>query len=222
MTFSLLGRCSETGQLGAIVTTSDLAVGARVPWAVAEVGVAVTQQRTDPRLGPELLDSLNAGLDPVEAVAAVIARHPDRAWRQLGVLDRVGRAASHTGSNAWPVAGAALGDGCIALGNMLVGEHVLGAMVDGFVGADGELAARLLAGMRAGEQAGGETGELQSAALLVVERESFPLVDLRVDLADDPVAALESLWTSYQPWAREFVTRALDPDGAHGSNSTTT
>jgi uncharacterized Ntn-hydrolase superfamily protein len=218
MTFSLLGRCAQTGQLGGVVTTSDLAVGARVLWAVAGLGVVATQQRTDPRLGPELLDSLGAGLDAGAAVATVIERHPDRAWRQLGVLDGGGRTAYHTGARAWPFAGAAAGDGCLALGNMLVGEHVLGAMVDGFAGADGELAARLLAAVLAGAHAGGETGELQSAALLVVERESFPLVDLRVDLASDPLAALESLWTAYQPWVREFVTRALDPDHAGGSS----
>ena len=81
MTFSLIGRCEATGQLGAVTTTSDLAVGARVPLARAGVGVAVTQSRTDPRLGPALLEALADGLSAAEAVARVAEAHADRAWR---------------------------------------------------------------------------------------------------------------------------------------------
>jgi uncharacterized Ntn-hydrolase superfamily protein len=232
MTFSLLGRCLDSGQLGAAVTTSDLAVGARVPFAAAGVGVAVTQHRTDPRLGPALLEALRRGMDVDAAVRAVVEGHEHRSWRQLGLLDCTGRAASHTGGLAWPVAGAVTGTDCLAIGNMLVGQDVLVAMVDAFVsrGAarDQPLAARLLAGLQAGERAGGEGPGLRSAALLVVERESFPLVDLRIDDAPDPLTALESLWRAYEPWMRDFVVRALDPDRApgadrgHESSSTTT
>jgi uncharacterized Ntn-hydrolase superfamily protein len=223
MTFSLLGRCVETGQLGAAVATSDLAVGARVPFAAAGIGVAVTQHRTDPRLGPALLDALVDGLSAEAAVARVADGHPNRAWRQLGLLDAGGNAGSYTGERAWPVAGALAGTDCLAIGNMLAGEHVLSAMVDAFPGDPGlALAARLLAGLQAGHRAGGEGPGLRSAALLVVERESFPLVDLRVDDAADPLPALEALWREYEPWARDFVLRAVDPDRAHGSSSTTT
>ena len=56
MTFSLLGRCTRTGMLGAVVTTSSIAVGSRCPFARAGVGAALTQHRTDPRLGPLALD----------------------------------------------------------------------------------------------------------------------------------------------------------------------
>src|SRR5262249_30979587 len=119
-----------------------------------------------------------------------------------------------TGPRAWPVAGALAGEDCLAIGNMLTDDSVLPAIVSGFGAADGSLAGRLLAGLRAGERAGGETGQLRSAALLVVERESFPLVDLRVDDAEDPLAALASLWRAYAPWVETFVARALDPDNA--------
>ena len=33
MTFSIAGRCTRTGMLGAIVTTSAIAVGSRCAWA---------------------------------------------------------------------------------------------------------------------------------------------------------------------------------------------
>ena len=105
---------------------------------------------------------------------------------------------------------------------MLRGERVLSAILDAFSHATGELAGRLLAGISAGQRAGGETGELRSAALLVVEQQPFPLVDLRIDDATDPLGALARLWEQYRPWVREFTLRALDPDAAQGASSTTT
>jgi uncharacterized Ntn-hydrolase superfamily protein len=221
MTFSLLGRCPATGQLGAVVTTSDIAVGARVPHALAGVGVAVTQNRTDPRLGPALLAQLAAGAPAAVALERVMASTPHLDWRQLGVLDRAGAAAAHTGGHSWPIAGALAGRDCLAIGNMLAADGVLPAMTAAFASAEGELAGRLVSAIAAGRHAGGESGMLRSAALLVVERESFPLVDLRVDAAEDPLVALAALWHEYAPVARWFVTRALDPDAAHGSSTNT-
>jgi uncharacterized Ntn-hydrolase superfamily protein len=52
--------------------------------------------------------------------------------------------------------------------------------------------------------------------LLVVERESFALVDLRIDDDPAPLDALDKLWRTYEPWAADFVRRALDPDAASG------
>lgn len=51
MTFSLVGRCARTGMLGAAVTTSSISVGSRCTHARAGIGAALTQHRTDPRLG---------------------------------------------------------------------------------------------------------------------------------------------------------------------------
>lgn len=218
MTFSLLARCPASGQLGVAVTTSDLAVGARVPFARPGVAVAATQHRTDPRLGPRALALVASGCTPAEAVAAVAASTPHRAWRQVAVLDVAGRHAAFSGEGVTPTVAARPGPGCLAVGNMLVSDAVAEAMVAGFAAAGTEdpLAARLVAGLRAGERAGGETGALRSAAVLVVGAEDFPLVDLRVDDDGAPLAALERLWRAYAPWAGDFVRRAVDPDRATG------
>jgi uncharacterized Ntn-hydrolase superfamily protein len=45
-----------------------------------------------------------------------------------------------------------------------------------------------------------------------VEHESFPLVDLRVDWHDRPIAELRALWNRYAPQSAEYLLRALDPD----------
>ncbi|KAA9165909.1 DUF1028 domain-containing protein, partial [Delftia sp. BR1] len=61
MTFSIVGRCERTGQLGVAISSSSIAVGARCPWVRAGVGVVSTQNITLPALGPRVLDLLEQG-----------------------------------------------------------------------------------------------------------------------------------------------------------------
>jgi uncharacterized Ntn-hydrolase superfamily protein len=224
MTFTILGRCSETGQLGGAVTTSDVAVGARVLFARARVGVVATQHRTDPRLGPLMLERLELGQAPSDVVRAVAQGTPDREWRQLGAVGSGGDPGAWSGRRLWPIGAELPGAGCLALGNMLDNDRVAPAMCDAFAETAGQpLARRLLNALAAGEAAGGERdGRLRSAAVLVVDRESFPFVDLRIDDDPDPLRRLCALWETYRPLAAQFVARALTPDDVHPSSSTTT
>ncbi len=50
MTFSIIGRCQETGQVGIAISSSSIAVGARCPWVRAGVGAVSTQNITLPAL----------------------------------------------------------------------------------------------------------------------------------------------------------------------------
>jgi uncharacterized Ntn-hydrolase superfamily protein len=219
MTFSIIGRCARTGQIGAAVSTSNIAVGARVPFVRAGVGAVLTQHRTDPRLGPRGLDLLASGCAAQEALDALIASTVHIDWRQLAVIDATGRTAAHSGRRVKPHLGAAHGEYCVALGNILANDRVVPAMAAAFQGHAGDhLAARLLLALEAALEAGGEHGPVRSAALYVVHRENFPLVDLRVDAADRPIAALRALWQEYIPWVDEFVVRAVDPDRAKGAS----
>ncbi len=99
MTFSLVGRCARTGMLGAVVTTSSISVGSRCSHARAGIGAALTQHRTDPRLGPLALDLLAHGFSAPEAMQAVVAATPHRHWRQLALIDAAGRTAVYSGAN---------------------------------------------------------------------------------------------------------------------------
>jgi len=76
------------------------------------------------------------------------------------------------------------------------------------------LARRLIDALAAGEAAGGEYQPVTSAALLVVDRESFAYVDLRVDDHPQPIAELARLWAKYEPEAHAYVIRAVDPEAA--------
>lgn len=213
VTFSLVGRCTVTGQLGACTATSDIAVGSRVPHARANVGAILTQHRTDPVLGPRGLDLLQSGCEADAAISALVASTRHYAWRQLAAVDSKGRTAAFSGSLVHPLCAEVFGDGCVAVGNMLVSEHVGSAMTTTFEeSADEPLAERLLRALEAGEAAGGERSPVRSAALLVVGDELFPLVDLRVDLSDRVLAELRRTWAAYRPLVGEFVVRALDPD----------
>jgi uncharacterized Ntn-hydrolase superfamily protein len=88
-------------------------------------------------------------------------------------------------------------------------------MLAAFVGSAGTLGDRLLAGMRAGLDAGGEEGPVRSSGLLIVREEPWPVVNLRVDWSEaDPIADLERLWAIYEPQLEAYVTRAIDPSSA--------
>ena len=217
MTFSLIGRCARTGQIGCAVSTSNISVGSRVPFARAKVGAVLTQNRTDPRLGPRGLDLLQSGCSATDALAALVASSSDIGWRQLAVMDAAGRTAAYTGARVKPHLGMVHGRDCVAIGNILANDRIVPALADRFAAEPAApLAARLIGALAAGLAAGGEHGPVRSAAVTVVAEQIFPLVDLRVDAADQPIAALAALWEEYVPWVDEFVVRAIDPDRAKG------
>jgi len=201
--------------LGAVVTTSAMAVGSRCAWAQANVGAVLTQHRTDPRLGPRILERLRHGASPAAAIHELEQGDPTLAWRQLAVIDAGGKGAVFNGANITSIRNARVGRGCAAAGNILRNTTVVDAMVSIFEqDEDQPLAERLMRAIEAGAAAGGELKQLKSAALLVVHRESFPFVDLRIDLSPQPLVELRFLWELYQPTADAYVVRAVDPDEA--------
>jgi uncharacterized Ntn-hydrolase superfamily protein len=215
MTFALVGRCARTGMLGAVVTTSSIAVGSRCPYARADVGAALTQHRTDPRLGPLALDLLARGYTAEETKSAIVAATPHRDWRQLAIIDRHGGTASYSGESVRGEKGEAHGQDCVAIANIVRSAEIPRAMVKAFEAAYAvSLGQRLVGALRAGEAAGGEFQPVVSAALLVVHRESFPYIDLRVDENASPIEELARLLKAYEPEADPYVVRAVDPDRA--------
>jgi uncharacterized Ntn-hydrolase superfamily protein len=173
----------------------------------------LTQHRTDPRLGPRGLELLRSGCSAEETLDALVASTPHARWRQLAVMDATGRTASFSGASNKPEVGeTAAQDGC-AVGNILANAGVPPAMLLAFQADAGlGLAERLLRALEAGLAAGGEHAPVRSANLLIVEHQSFPLVDLRVDWHDAPIAELRRLWGLYEPQCQDYVVRALDPD----------
>jgi uncharacterized Ntn-hydrolase superfamily protein len=216
LTFSLAARCPRTGQFAVAVTSSSPAVAARCAFARAGVGAVTTQNVTDPRLGPALLAVLAQGLDAEAALERVLAGASYPAYRQLTVLDAHGRTAAWSGENTLGVNAQALGQDAVSAGNLLANTGVPEAARAAFLASDPmlELGARVIGALQVGLAAGGEAGPLRSAGLIVVDREAWPIADLRVDWHDAPLAELAALWDVWAPQMRDYVTRALNPTAA--------
>ena len=215
MTFSIIGRCAKTGQLGIAISSSSIAVGARCPWLRPGVGAVATQNITLPALGVDVLDQLQRGLAPEQALATALGGDRYSQFRQLTVIDHLGNTAHFSGSQTLGCHNAVAGEQCVGAGNMLADRAVIDALVRAFETSEGQLADRLIAAMQAALAAGGEAGPVHSAALKVVGELVWPIVDLRVDWADqDPVGQLAQLWADYSPQMQDYITRALDPTQA--------
>jgi uncharacterized Ntn-hydrolase superfamily protein len=215
VTFSLLGLDPESGQVGGVITSSSPAVAARCVAVRAGVGAAASQNITDPRLGPRLLDLLAAQRSPQEAIDELVATEPDVAYRQLAVVDRQGRTATFSGAHTLGRHASAQGSGAVAAGNLLADTGVPKRMVEVFeASAGGSLGDRLVAALAAGLAAGGEEGPVRSAGLLVADAVAWPVTDLRVDWAEDPIADLAALWLVWKPQSDGYVLRALEPAAA--------
>jgi uncharacterized Ntn-hydrolase superfamily protein len=213
MTFSIAGICARTGQIGFAVTTSSVAVGARVGAALAHTGVVLSQARTDPRLNTVGLRRIAAGASAREALEAMVGAAVGAQWRQLGVLLADGTIAVHTGGGCTEHGGHVGGTRCLALGNALQGHAVLDAMVACFEAGEARpLCDRLIAALAAGAGAGGEWTALQSSSVRVFTEDEFPYVDLRVDKSATPIADLARLWEDFAPKADAYRQRALDPE----------
>ncbi len=197
MTFSIVACDLARGDWGVAVASRFPAVGSVVPWARAGVGAVATQSYANTDYGLGGLDLLASGCTAEEALHDLVAADEGRAQRQAGIVDAAGRAATFSGGECMPWAGGVAEDGFACQGNILTGPQVVEAMAEAFRSASGELVDRLVAGLAAGDAAGGDRRGRQSAALLVVRAaggyggRNDRYIDLRVD--DHPDATNELL-----------------------------
>lgn len=212
MTFSLIARCADTGQFGMVISSSSPAVAARCSHLRAGVGAVASQNITDPSLGPILLDAMSNGAK--RAMEDVTADRPFIEYRQLLAIDATGQVAIHSGTQVLGIWGQAEGRDCAAAGNLLADAVVPKAMVAAFEGAVGSFGDRLMAALQAGLNSGGEAGPVRSAGLKIVDQMDWPVADLRIDWADDPIGMLQTAWDVYQPQMAAYVQRALNPSVA--------
>ncbi len=176
------------------------------------MGAAASQNVTDPTLGPMALDLMASGMDAVEAVKEATRRGKFIEYRQVLAVDRTGGTAILSGPNSLGIWAQAEGANVAAGGNLLDNAAVARALVDGFVATRGHIGDRLIAAMRAGLSAGGEAGPVHSAGMMLVDRVSWPVADLRCDWTEDcPIDNIATAWAVYKPQLDAYVQRALDP-----------
>lgn len=198
-TFSIVARDPETGQLGVAVESHWFSVGSVVTWAEAGVGAVATQSLVEVSYGPLGLALMRAGKSAHEALTALLAADEGRDLRQVAMVDAQGRVAAHTGARCIAEAGHIVGEGFSVQANMMVNADVWPAMADAYRGAEGDLAARLLAALEAGQAAGGDIRGQQSAAILIVSGTSTgrpwadKVMELRVEDHPEPIKELRRL-----------------------------
>jgi uncharacterized Ntn-hydrolase superfamily protein len=197
VTYSIVARDPATGAFGVAVQSHWFGVGAIVPWVQPGAGAVATQSIPEMRHGPEGLYAMAGGGDAEEVLRDLVASDPAQAYRQVGIVDRTGRARAFTGASCIAHAGAATGDGYACQANMMERDTVPTAMAAAFEAGEGQaFGDRLLAALDAAEAEGGDVRGRQSAALVIApavgeawERDA----DLRVEDHPDPLAELRRL-----------------------------
>ena len=195
-TFSIVGCDPDNSEVGVAVQSKFLSVGAAVPWVIGGVGAIATQAWANTTYGPRGLALLQEAKTPEQIVGLLTETDEQSEQRQLGIVDAAGKSATFTGARCMDWAGGRAGTNYAAQGNILAGPAVVDAMVERFTHTSGCLADRLIAALRAGQEAGGDRRGKQSAALYIGKPGggyggfNDRYVDLRVDDHPEPIEEL--------------------------------
>ena len=218
-TFSIVAYDPASGDCGVTVASKYFSVGAVVPWAEAGTGCIATQANVNVGYGPRGLELLRKGLTAKQVVDQLLAddTFPGKDGRQVAVIDSKGTIAAFTGPNAPNWAGDRQGKTWTAQGNILVGAQVPEAMGRAFDVTQGDLAEKLFAALKAGDDAGGDSRGKQSASMLIVGKgrgrniNNDRLVYINVDDSPAPIPELRrlldmNLGMLYSQWMGELRT----------------
>jgi uncharacterized Ntn-hydrolase superfamily protein len=199
VTYSILARDPETGQIGYGCQSHFFGVGRLVGWLEPGLGGVATQAFVNVGFGPRGLTALREGSSAAETIEALVASDELSAYRQVAAVDSSGEVASFTGSMCVPASGSRHGNQVIAQGNMLTSDLVYESMIDAYEANTDSFPKRLLSGLRAAESHGGDARGSQSAVLRVVSGTvsetpwEETIMDVRVDDHVDPIEELARL-----------------------------
>jgi len=223
VTYTIIGRCRRTRQLGIGITTWSLGVGGYCPFVKSNVAALSSQAAADPRLGRLAMRLLEFGYSPARVIQELRSTDPHFEHRQIGIVDKDGNAVVHTGTSTRPWTGHLTGDGYASMGNTSDSEKVVQAMARVFEETeDLDLDERLLLSLEAGRDAGGQraahpesANQDRSAALIVYEFEEYALMDLRVDAHATAIQELRRVRDEYKPYIPLYYElRVKQPDKA--------
>lgn len=217
MTYTVIGRCQRTHQIGVGIATYSLASGSFTQGAHTAHGVSISQANVRKGNAPLANHLLALGYSSKSVLQALVTDDPHEAFRQIAVMTRNGVAAVHTGARVAGWCGDICRQDFVAFGNVLEGEQVLAAMSRGF-GDDAQvpLPERLIRALEHGRDAGGQASggtkmSERSAAVVVMGDTHCALWDLRVDLHDTAVQELRRLYEAFKPYQPYYQARDDDP-----------
>ncbi|MFB6085899.1 MAG: DUF1028 domain-containing protein [Halodesulfurarchaeum sp.] len=202
-TFSIVARNPGQEAIGVAVQSKFVSVGSVVPFAAADAGAIATQSYANVAYGPDGLERLRDGADAETVIEDLTAADEEAETRQVGVVDADGSVAAFTGEECLEYAGDRQGEQYTVQGNILEGAATLDAMAEAYETTGGGLPERLLAALKAGNEAGGDRRGEQSAAMYVVKPEggydgrNDRWIDVRVDDHESPIEELERVFRIY-------------------------
>ncbi len=174
-TWSVVAVDPDTGEVGVAVASCVGFEVTVVPVLVPGVGAAASQASISKLSGGRLVEAISGGASAEQAIDSVVAADDAPDSRQFGVVVLDDGGAGWTGSEAFDVAvDRRSDDGMVSVqGNILVSDAVVDAAIVGFEASDGDLPDRLLAGLVAGADAGGDSrcgDQTATSATLIVAR----------------------------------------------------
>jgi uncharacterized Ntn-hydrolase superfamily protein len=180
----------------------------------------MTQAFVNQGNNPLALRLLAQGFTPGRVLEELAANDPDIAYRQIAVIDRDGQAVAYSGPKNRGYSGHKIGEGYVAMGNVLAGHHVVEAIAKAYESDPNEaFERRLLHAIEAGRDAGGQVGNdghltERSAAVVVYSAYDHADLDLRVDLHDHAVDELRRAFEEYEPYRAYYRDRGNNPKDA--------
>lgn len=202
-TFSIVARDKRAGEFGVASATAAPCVGAFLPYSMEGVGAIATQAWVNVNLGYQGLELMRTGLSVKGALSSLLAEDEGRARRQLIGIDGTD-VFGFTGEECTESKGHILGDDFAVAGNILADKAVLNEMAAAFRKSKGDLAHRLLTVIEAGQAAGGDRRGKMSSALLVASPKPKLFHDLRIDMSEDPVKDLRTLFEKCEMLEDEY------------------
>lgn len=220
MTYTVIARCPRTREVGVAIATYSLAVGGLCPQIDTDAGALSSQAFVNPELRFLGMNLLTLGYSAERALELALLDDPQREFRQIGLIDREGRTAVHTGTSTRGYSGHIARPNYAVFGNVLDSADVVAAMATAFENsADESLSERLIRTLEAGKRAGGQRGAAgplpeRSASIVVHGSRQVAELDLRVDMHSDAVSQLRRLFDEYLPYLDYHRGRWLDPASA--------
>ena len=222
MTYSILAKCPETGRYGLGIATYSVAVGQWCDGLHRYAGATMSQAFVRTTNNALALNLLKLGHSASFVTAGLIRDDDFASYRQIGVISADGSASCYSGEHARGWAGHRIGNGYVAMGNVLSSGSVVEAMAEAFEGSAAQLfEERLMRALEAGRDAGGQGNgkrplSERSGALIVTASDYLDAVNLRVDLHSHAVNELRRVYSVCSQYAAYYRSRGIFPPDAPG------
>ncbi len=198
MTFSIIGFDPELEMIGIAAASKWTGLGGCLPYFRHSVGLVAVQNCSYAQTAYTILDAMEAGKSPQDAIKIAIEQDSKPEIRQILACNLRGEMTSYCGEKCSAPYHENKGRNCIAAGNTLATKDVVTQMTNRFEASrERSLTKRLLDAIEAGQNAGGDARGQEAAVVKAYSihypNQRFYPIDLRVDSHQTPLTELRRL-----------------------------